>query len=219
MEPDPQFDMDRFLGHWYTIQKSRDASQCITMNFTKKEGKVNEYKVVETIPTSGIVNTLGLRHDHHFSGKIHVNPDTPGIMELSVPLRNLKLTVFETDYDTYAGLIACKKGFAIFTEPWIIIASRTPSLEPKQLEPVYAKLLKYNINPYVFETINHQMCPERGAQGIVAKTASTIFGGVKHVVGGITGLFGSHKHSESTTAAYDPRETGEYEIDIRASRT
>ena len=35
VEPMPDFDIDRFLGEWYVVQKFRSASDCVKENFTR----------------------------------------------------------------------------------------------------------------------------------------------------------------------------------------
>ncbi|XP_031330317.1 uncharacterized protein LOC116161199 [Photinus pyralis] len=202
IEPVQDFDISGILGHWHTIQKTGAVFPCLTLNFTRSSANSEEFDVVETSQSTGLINTLGLQHESYLRGKLRVT-DSPGIFHLSLPITTWKLTVFGTDYDNYVAFLLCNKG--IVTTSLVIISSRTTSLSPKQLESIYAKLLKYNINPYVINTVRQHGCSQHGERGIVVKTASNIFGGIAN-------LFKSSKSSKS-----EKEEEVQYDIDIRTS--
>lgn len=204
VEPVQDFDINGILGHWHTIQKTGAIFPCLTLNLTRTSGKSDEYDLVETSQSIGLVNVLGLQHEHYLRGKLRVITDSPGVLDLSLPISTQKLTVFGTDYDNYAAFFLCNKGFSLVNTPLVIISSRTTSLSPKQLESIYAKLVKYNINPYVINTVRQHGCPQHGERGIVVKTASNI-------LGGIANLF------KPKSPKTKKEEEVQYDIDIRSS--
>lgn len=217
VDPEIHFDVNRILGHWYIVQQTDTKHPCLTLNFTKKADK-DEYRMIETCQSSKIFNTLGLQYEHHTKGKLRV-PDSasPAIMDLSYPLyiNTLKLTIFATDYENYLGFLTCKKGFAFTNKPQVTIASRIPSLGPQYLEPVYEKLLKYNINPYVIDTVKQYECAEHGVKGIFVKAASDTVDTVKGAIGSVVNLFSSGK-KDLKLDVVGPETTGENVIDVRA---
>ncbi|XP_031330315.1 apolipoprotein D-like [Photinus pyralis] len=217
VDPEVNFDVNKILGHWYIVQQTGAKHPCLTLNFTKKADK-DEYRMIETCQSSKFFNTLGLQYEHHTKGKLRVpNATSPAIMDLSYTLsiRTLKLTIFATDYENYLGFLTCIKGFAFSNKPQVTIASRTPGLGPPHLEPVYAKLLKYNINPYVIDTVKQYECAEHGEKGIFVKAVSGTVDTVKGAIGSVVNLFSSGKKDSNL----DPKITGENEIDVRAGQS
>ncbi|XP_012141143.2 apolipoprotein D isoform X2 [Megachile rotundata] len=79
VEPMQGFQMSRFLGVWYVIQKTSTASKCITYNYTRGE-EPGEYVITQDSdhPMLGVAGSAS-----------HV--------------------VFLTDYDNYAGIFTCQK--------------------------------------------------------------------------------------------------------------
>ncbi|KAB0791073.1 hypothetical protein PPYR_02873 [Photinus pyralis] len=215
VDPQAHLDVDKLLGHWFIVQKTGAHHPCLTFNLTANI-ETGAYRIIETTQTSKIVNALGLQHERHSRGKLTLSDSgAPGVMDLNLPLRlrTFKLTIFATDYDNYLAFVTCKKGFAFTNKPQVTIASRTPSLESHHLEPIYANLLKYSINPYVIETVKQFECAEPGKKGVIVKAASDVVGAVRGAFGSIAGVFSPGK---KVSDDLDPEVTGEYEIDVRA---
>ncbi|XP_064087167.1 apolipoprotein D-like [Macrobrachium nipponense] len=125
------FDMEKFEGIWYLQETFDSGEKCATWNITKGT-EPNTWKVIEE-KESGAINAVGLTHSDFNSGTITMkNPSKPSQLRIFWPISAIAgdgaLTIYSTDYDTYAGVFECQNvGF--FHRQNGIVLSRKPILE------------------------------------------------------------------------------------------
>ncbi|XP_033212924.1 apolipoprotein D-like isoform X1 [Belonocnema kinseyi] len=160
VEPIQGFQMSRFLGVWYVIQKTSTASKCITYNYTRGE-EPGEYVITQDsdVPVLGLTP---LKHEYHYTGELSVpEPSTPARMMVRFPLSvagSASHVVFDTDYDSYAGIFTCQKlGFAHRQSATIL--SRHRDLEKAYTDKLRQKLSTFGVDPFDLSIITQTGCP------------------------------------------------------------
>nr|QEA69218.1 lipocalin-like protein 2 [Palaemon carinicauda] len=125
------FDMAKFEGLWYLHETFDPGEKCMTWTITKGT-EPNTWKVVEE-KESGAINAVGLAHSDFNSGTITMkNPSKPSQLRIYWPISGIAgdaaLTIYDTDYVTYAGAFECQNvGF--FHRQNGIVLSRNPQME------------------------------------------------------------------------------------------
>ncbi|XP_029668192.1 apolipoprotein D-like [Formica exsecta] len=160
VEPMQGFQMNRFLGLWYVIQKTSTGSKCITYNYTRGE-EPGEYVITQDSDHL-ILGLTPLKHEYHYTGELTVpEPSTPGRMEVRFPLNvagSASHVVFMTDYDTYAGIFTCQK-LAFAHRQSATILSRTRMLDQPQVEKIRQRLSQFGVDPFDLSIISQSGCP------------------------------------------------------------
>ncbi|XP_011687249.1 PREDICTED: apolipoprotein D-like isoform X1 [Wasmannia auropunctata] len=161
VEPMQGFQMSRFLGLWYVIQKTSTGSKCITYNYTRGE-EPGEYVITQDSDHL-ILGLTPLKHEYHYTGQLTVpEPSTPGRMEVRFPLNvagSASHVIFLTDYDTYAGIFTCQKlGFAHRQSATIL--SRTRTLDQFEVDKIRQRLSLSGVDPYDLSIISQSGCPQ-----------------------------------------------------------
>lgn len=161
VEPMQGFQINRFLGLWYVIQKTSTGSKCITYNYTRGE-EPGEYVITQDSDHL-ILGLTPLKHEYHYTGELTVpEPSTPGRMEVRFPLSvagSASHVVFMTDYDTYAGIFTCQK-LAFAHRQSATILSRIRTLDQSQVDKIRQRLSLYGVDPFDLSIIQQSGCPQ-----------------------------------------------------------
>ncbi|XP_012278252.1 apolipoprotein D isoform X2 [Orussus abietinus] len=160
VEPMRGFQMSRFLGVWYVIQKTSTASKCITYNYTRGE-EPGEYVLVQD-SDHPVLGLTPLKHEYHYTGDLSVpEPSTPARMEVRFPLSvagKASHVIFSTDYDSYAGIFTCQK-MAFAHRQSATILSRYRDLDKSKVDELRHILSSYGVDPYDLSVISQTGCP------------------------------------------------------------
>lgn len=160
VEPAPGFQMSKFLGVWYVIQKTSTASKCISYNYTRGE-EPGEYVITQDsdVPVLGLTS---LKHEYHYTGELSVpEPSTPGRMLVRFPLNlagSASHVVFDTDYTNYAGVFTCQK-LGFFHRKSATILSRYRDLDKSVIDKLRQSLSNFNVDPFSLSIVTQTNCP------------------------------------------------------------
>ncbi|XP_053985808.1 apolipoprotein D-like [Hylaeus anthracinus] len=161
VEPMQGFQMNRFLGIWYVIQKTSTASKCITYNYTRGE-EPGEYVITQD-SDHPVLGLTPLKHEYHYTGELSVpEPSTPGRMQVRFPLSvagTASHVIFATDYENYAGIFTCQK-LAFAHRQSATILSRRPELDKSYVDMIRSKLSLFGVDPYDLSIIVQNGCPK-----------------------------------------------------------
>lgn len=164
IDPQEHFEMQKFLGEWYAIQRTNTDVPCLTYNITEKKGHPGYYHFIESHPNSKLAQLVGLGPENKKVGELcAVDEKHTAIMDLSLPyeIGSSKFTVFMTDYDNYAAIFVCKTYPLTFDRlrKWSAqILSRTPTLDIEYVEKIRTRLSAYNVDPFTLSRINQHHC-------------------------------------------------------------
>lgn len=230
VEPMPEFDMSKFLGKWYVIQKTSTGSRCVYYNFTS-EGEPGQYKV-EQISEHPVLGLASVDNNYHYTGKLKVgSPDVPAKMTVRFPLSvagTASYVVFMTDYSKYAGIFTCQK-LAFANRLSATILSRTKTLDKIYVDKIRSRLSTSGVSPYDLSVIDQSGCPEKDAVniniddetfspesigGAVKKAGEKIGEGVEYGLKGVKKVY----HTVSSSEAKDKEDRDarrEEVIDVR----
>lgn len=160
VEPIQGFQMNRFLGIWYVIQKTSTASKCITYNYTRGD-EPGEYLITQD-SDHPVLGLTPLKHEYHYTGELSVpEPSVPARMQVRFPLSvagSASHIVFATDYDNYAGIFTCQK-LAFAHRQSATLLSRRRDLDKDTVDRLRAKLSSYGVDPYDLSIITQTGCP------------------------------------------------------------
>ncbi|XP_059618903.1 apolipoprotein D-like isoform X1 [Phlebotomus argentipes] len=166
VEPQPDFQMNQFLGIWYVIQKTSTASTCIIYNVTRGE-EPGEYRIEQTSQHFALGLTR-LRHEYSYTGTLTVpDNDVPAKMKVKFPLSvagSSTFTVFMTDYHQYAGVFSCQKVTFAHRRSATIL-SRTKTLDKIYLDKIRSRLANFAVDPFDLSIVNQNDCPKNGSEG------------------------------------------------------
>ncbi|CAG2059420.1 unnamed protein product [Timema podura] len=207
VEPVANFDMTKFLGKWYVIQKTSTGSRCLINNYTQGSGERNY--TLEQISEHFLLGLTSVDHQYRYVGLLSVpDPNSPAKMTVRFPLSvagSASYTVISTDYNNYAGVFTCQK-LAFAHRQSATILSRTPTLEKAMVDKVRSRLSSFNVDPFDLSIINQTACnlnttdgydininPNTFTAGSIAgvvRTAGEKIGdGIEYVAGGATKLY------------------------------
>ncbi|XP_043678351.1 apolipoprotein D-like [Vespula pensylvanica] len=160
VEPMHGFQMNKFLGIWYVIQKTSTASRCITYNYTRGE-EPGEYLITQD-SDHPVLGLTPLKHEYHYTGELSVPElSTPARMQVRFPLSvagTASHIIFTTDYDNYAGIFTCQK-LAFAHRQSATILSKRRDLDKDIIDRIKAKLSGYGVDPYDLSIISQNGCP------------------------------------------------------------
>ncbi|XP_017754274.1 PREDICTED: apolipoprotein D-like [Eufriesea mexicana] len=160
VEPMQGFQMSKFLGVWYVIQKTSTASKCITYNYTRGE-EPGEYIIAQD-SDHPILGLTPLKHEYHYIGELSVpEPSTPARMEVRFPLsvaRSASHVIFSTDYDNYAGIFTCQK-LTFAHRQSATILSRHRELDKTYVDLLRRQLTNFGVDPFDLSIISQSGCP------------------------------------------------------------
>jgi len=157
VEPVAGFDLNKFLGRWYVIQKFSTASSCWTYDFIKENGTLKIVQGRDHV----LLDTISFDNNYRYTGTLDV-PDSnrPGFMRVRFPLSlagKSDYVVFATDYENYAAVYSCQSILFSHRRSASIL-SRTKTLSPMFVNKVRTKLESFGVNPHDFSIIDHTDC-------------------------------------------------------------
>lgn len=166
VEPMNEFEMKKFLGVWYVIQKTGTASTCVIYNITKGEDP-GEYDIEQRSQRAPL--SVGpFKHEYSYSGKLSVTDrDVPARMTARFPLSvagSAKFVVFMSDFNTYAGVFSCQK-IPLGHRQSATILSRTRDLDKIYVDKIRNRLASFSVDPFDLSIINQTGCPKEGEAG------------------------------------------------------
>lgn len=166
VEPMSDFDMKKFLGVWYVIQKTGTASTCVIYNITKGEDP-GEY-AIEQLSQRAPLSIGPFKHEYSYTGKLTVTDrDVPARMTVRFPLSvagTAKFVVFMSDFNTYAGVFSCQK-IPLGHRQSSTILSRTRDLDKIYVDKIRNRLASFSVDPFDLSIINQTGCPKEGEAG------------------------------------------------------
>lgn len=166
VEPMSDFDMQKFLGVWYVIQKTGTASTCVIYNITKGEDP-GEY-AIEQLSQRAPLSIGPFKHEYSYTGKLTVTDrDVPARMTVRFPLSvagTAKFVVFMSDFNTYAGVFSCQK-IPLGHRQSSTILSRTRDLDKIYVDKIRNRLAGFSVDPFDLSIINQTGCPKEGEAG------------------------------------------------------
>lgn len=220
VEPMPGFNMDKFVGKWYAVQKTSTGSRCMMYNFQKTEYRtLFKVQQVSENPVIGLVKDNVYRYTGNLEFK---DEDLQANMEVKFPLNvagKSSFIVFMTDYDNYAGIYTCQSiGFTHRHSATIL--SRKNSLDKLTLEKIRNRLSVFNVNPYDLNNVNQTGCSltddkftiditdttfnKENIKSTLKKVGSAIGDGVDFLVKGAKKVYHSVKNDDSAKESARP---------------
>lgn len=223
VEPMSNFNMEKFLGKWYAIQKTSSSSRCIMYNFGQTD--LRKQFTVQQISENGVIGVVK-DNTYKYRGVLETSDEkSPSDMTVKFPLNVVgksSFIVFMTDYDNYAGIYTCQTIGFVHRESATIL-SRTPELSSMYIDKIRNRLSSFNVNPYDLTSINHTACSIRDqdftidinestfSKDNIKKTLSdaghAISNGVSFLVNGAKKVYNSVQDSSNkgqNTLANDP---------------
>lgn len=159
VEPMQGFQINKFLGIWYVIQKTSTASKCITYNYTRGE-EPGEY-ILKQDSDHPVLSLTSLKNEYHYTGELTIpNPSTPALMKVRFPLSvagSASHVVFATDYNNYAGVFTCQK-LTFAHRQSATILSRNRELDKTFIDNLRQKLSDFGVNPFDLSIISQTKC-------------------------------------------------------------
>jgi lipocalin len=192
VQPMSDFDMNKFAGEWYVIQKFATASSCMKYNFTQAQD--NTWKVVQT-RSHFVLDTIGIDHLHSYTGVLSTpDSDNKARMRVKFPMNiagESEFVVFMTDYKNYAGIFTCQKILFGHTKCGSIL-SRKPTLDQAIINSVRQKLEDDGVDPDDFSIVDQSKCSNTDNATFKVKIDEKTFssgniGGFVKKVGGTIG--------------------------------
>lgn len=161
VQPLQGFQMSRFLGVWYVIQKTETASKCITYNYTRGE-EPGEYTISQH-SNHPILGLTPLKHQYHYTGELSVpDPAVAARMQVRFPLSvagSASHVVFATDYDNYAGIFTCQK-LAFANRQSATLLSRHKELDKSFVDKLRFQLTNFGVDPFELSIVSQSDCPK-----------------------------------------------------------
>jgi len=159
VEPVADFDITKFLGRWYVIQKFSTASSCWTYDFIRNATD-GSLKIVQS-RDHVVLDTVGLDNNYRYTGSLDIpDPTRPGYMRVRFPLSvagKADYVAFATDYDNYGAIYSCQS-ILFGHRRSASILSRTQTLSPMYITKVRTKLESFGVDPHDFSIIEHTDC-------------------------------------------------------------
>ncbi|CAG7786991.1 unnamed protein product [Allacma fusca] len=204
VSPIKGFDMERFMGEWFVIQKFATSSSCMKYNFTK--GADDKLRLVQT-KQHFMLDKVGIDHIYTYTGVLNVpDGDNSARMRVKFPLNlagDAEFLVYMTDYDNYAGIFTCQKILFGHTKSATIL-SRKPVLEKAVVNQLRQKLEEEGVDPSDFSDVDQSKCIGKDdanfnvkiddktfSGGSVAGVVKKIGGVVKKGIDEASGIMGS----------------------------
>jgi len=159
------FDMRKFLGVWYAIQKTSTASECVIYNISQVEP--GQY-LIQQLSQDYLLGLAPVAHRYSYTGELEVKDnDIPAKMTVKFPLNVLPgdamFKVFMTDYENYAGIFSCQK-LPISHRQSATILSRTKDMDKAYVDKIRSRLQSYGVDPFDLSIINQSNCPSLGRE-------------------------------------------------------
>jgi len=159
VDPINEFDMSKFLGRWYVVQKFSTASSCWTYDFIRNKTD-NSLRIVQS-RDHVILDTVGLDNNYRYTGSLDV-PDAnrPAFMRVRFPMSlagKADYVVFATDFENYGAVYSCQSVLFGHRRTASIL-SRRPTLDQIYINKVRAKLESFGVDAHDFSIIDQTDC-------------------------------------------------------------
>jgi len=157
IQPMKPFDMAKFKGSWYVIQKFSTSSTCLKYNFA--DGADGKMRLIQSSQHYAL-DAVGV-DDFTYTGVLTI-PDSadPARMKVKFPLNvagEADYFIYKTDYDTYGVVYSCQKILVGHTKSMSILA-RTPTLDQAILDQIRSQIRDDGMDPSDFSKIDHSNC-------------------------------------------------------------
>lgn len=223
VEPQKNFEIDRFLGKWYVIQKTSTGSKCLTDTYAKTN-ETGKY-VIRQVSEHLLLGLTTLNHEYTYEGIITV-PDSsdPARMVVRFPLSlagSASYIVFMTDYVNYAGVFTCQK-LAFAHRQSASILSRLPNLDKIYVDKIRNRLSDHGVDPYDLSIIEHSCKPPDedtldininpttftagSIAGVVRKAGDKLGDGIEAAAEGASSLYNRFSGSGNNASVKKERE-------------
>ncbi|XP_022250524.1 apolipoprotein D-like [Limulus polyphemus] len=160
VEVQEDFNLDKFLGQWYVIQRFQTNSQCLKQNVTEENGVYYLSQNRQFFDTDFIRINRGSTS----KGKISIpDKNSPSKMIVDFPLNlfgKVNYWVMMTDYDNYAAIWSCRRmllGHFQHAE----ILSRSPTLDKVILNKIRGRFETYGVDEHQFSVIDQEDCQDQ----------------------------------------------------------
>ncbi|XP_026284936.1 apolipoprotein D [Frankliniella occidentalis] len=222
VEPMSGFEMDKFLGKWYVIQKTSTGSRCLVYNFTRvgeAERAAGDYRV-EQISEHLLLGLTSVDHKYRYSGLLRVNPDSDSAANMTVqfPLSvagSASYRVFMTDYDTYAAIFTCQR-LAFANRQSVSILARKRTLDKQYIDKIRNRMSTLGVDPFDLSIISQDRCvvektegvdinidedtfTAQSAAGVVRKAGEKIGDGIEYAADGAKKLYHTVRGEKSVS--------------------
>ncbi|XP_022241422.1 apolipoprotein D-like [Limulus polyphemus] len=172
VEVQENFNLNKFIGQWYVIQRFQSSSQCLTQNITVEDG---DYYLSENgqLLSSDL---LGINQVSTHEGKLLVpKKDSPSKMVVDFPLTfitksfmtnisdpfgKVNYWVMMTDYDNYAAIWSCRRMLLGHLQNAEIL-SRSPTLDKLIINKIRGRFENYGIDEHNFSVIDQKDCRDK----------------------------------------------------------
>jgi len=160
VEPMQSFDMKKFLGVWYAIQKTSTASECVIYNISQVEP--GQY-LIQQLSQDYLIGLAPVAHRYSYTGELEVkDTDVPAKMTVKFPLNVLPgdaiFKIFMTDYEQYAGIFTCQK-LPVAHRQSATILSRTKDMDKAYVDKIRSRLQGFGVDAFDLSIINQSHCP------------------------------------------------------------
>jgi len=145
------FEMKKFIGHWYVVQKFRTSSNCMRENVHQNG---SDYYITEELEPVGVALSQ--------KGKVSfVDGEPSSVMKVeypfSSPLGKQNYWVVMTDYEQYAAVWSCQRILFGHRESAQIM-SRTTDLPREVLNKIRKRFEGFGVNEHYFSLIENSKC-------------------------------------------------------------
>jgi len=218
VEPMDNFDMTKFLGRWYVIQKFSTASSCWTYDFIRNSTD-GSLRVVQS-RDHVVLDTVGLDNNYRYTGTLDV-PDNnrQGFMRVRFPMSvagKADYVVFATDYENYGAVYTCQR-ILFGHRRSASILSRRPVLDQIYVNKMRTKLEGFGFDPHDFSIVTHNDCqvlpstsllnvevgPDtfsaENVANVVKGAGQAVASGVNYVATGVGQLYNTYIAPNSTS--------------------
>ncbi|XP_023930419.1 apolipoprotein D-like [Lingula anatina] len=155
-KPMTSFDLEKYLGKWYEIQRFFAAFQagmdCVSANYSSKpDGHIKVYNVGYKSGKENALEGDGYAPDAGSPAKLAVR--------FAAGTPYAPYWVLATDYNTYSLVFSCEEVLGIGHIEFSWILARKRSLDPATLDKLRGILKDNGANPANYKDTNQRNCP------------------------------------------------------------
>lgn len=159
------FDVNKFLGDWYVIQRYHPRNTCTKINIKKDDD--GSYVITEYSRPLGI-SFLTFGRLRRTSRKIHFpSNNTDAIIKVHRGISRFPINTYgvvDTDYSEYAILWGCDS-LILGTISNADIWSRNPTLDAKIVENARLKLKELKLDIHALKNVPRERCTRSSERG------------------------------------------------------
>lgn len=151
------FDIEKFLGEWFVIQKSSSLMSCLKVNITRGTGenlKISEYRRMGLLQKA-------LDHTMIDVGTLKIpDPTEPAKMTVKFSLSawTEPFTIVDTDYTNYAATFSCVAAAGMGYRRNGMILSRKPVLDNTTSDKLRKTFEFFGVDSSSFSFIDQKPC-------------------------------------------------------------